>query len=47
MTTFTIHAEEMTALALRKAASEAETSINKYILRVLDYYVLLAKSRKM
>lgn len=35
MTTFTIHAEPEMAEALRRAAAEADLSINKYILRQL------------
>ncbi len=45
MTTFTIHAEEVTANALRKAAAEADLSINKYILRVLNQSLGISKSK--
>ncbi len=46
MTTFTIHAEDATAMALRKAAMDAETSINKYILRVLNATLGLSAKKK-
>ncbi len=46
MTTFTIHAEDATAIALRKAAMDADTSINKYILRVLNAALGLSAKKK-
>ncbi len=46
MTTFTIHAEDAMACALRKAALDAETSINKYILRVLSVSLGLSAKKK-
>ncbi len=47
MTTFTIHAEDATAMALRKAALDAETSINKYILGVLNAALGLSAKKKV
>ncbi len=46
MTTFTIHAEEATAFALRSAAEEAEMSINKFVLRVLNGALGLSAKKK-
>ncbi len=45
MTTFTIHAEEATADALRTAAKESNMSINKYILSVLNGTLGLAEKK--
>ncbi len=44
MTTFTIHAEPVMAEALRRAAAEADLSINKYILRQLGSALGLMRS---
>ncbi len=47
MTTFTIHAGDATAVALRKAAMDSGMSINKYILRVLDVTLGLSAKRNL
>ncbi len=46
MTTFTIHAEPALAEAVRRAASGADLSINKFILRMLRSALGLSRTAK-